>query len=300
MIKSLVQIFCRRFESATDGDSSSRPGRCASRAEALAADADPTPDRPHFDAGDARRETVVNIDGLSVFVDRQNYHETIVHYLDLGEYEGRERFLAEQLIRPDDRVLEVGTAIGVVSMTIARIVGAQNIRTFDANPDIVADARANFRRNGLHRIDSRVGVLRTRRDIERCPGETDFFVDKAFWASRLDASLETQGIVKVIKIPTFPLEDQIASHSANVIVCDIEGGEAALFGNADLAGVRLIVMETHDWAVGADAIGAMTRKLELDGFVVDPQWSLGPFLVLSREPQAARRRPPSQALNVGV
>ena len=37
---------------------------------------------------------------------------------------------------------------------------------------------------------------------------------------------------------------------------------------ADLAGIRLIIMETHYWAVGEAATDAMMRKLVVEGFAI--------------------------------
>ncbi len=61
-------------------------------------------------------------------------------------------------------------------------------------------------------------------------------------------------------------EDKIAERRANVLVCDIEGGEADLLTGADLSGIRLIVMETHYWACGRPDIDSMVRFLVHDGF----------------------------------
>jgi FkbM family methyltransferase len=231
---------------------------------------------------EGRTGHMTEVGGFTVFVDTERYAPGIVSSLDSGSYEGRERQLATDLIQPADRVLEVGTALGIVSMTAASIVGAENVLTFDANPDIVEDARQNFRRNGLSGIKSCVGILKPRSTITH-PDETiNFYVDQAFWASRLAASPTTAGILKTIQVPVLCLEDEINSHSANVLICDIEGGEVELLSQANLTGVRFILMETHYWAAGETATDNMIRKLILEGFSIHLGHSGHQIMVLRR------------------
>lgn len=52
-------------------------------------------------------------------------------------------------------------------------------------------------------------------------------------------------------------------------ICDIEGGEVDLLMQADLSGLRLLILETHVWAVGEARTDAMIRKFVLDGFAID-------------------------------
>lgn len=227
-----------------------------------------------------------HVDGLSLFVDSERYAPAIIGSIRNGEYELGERSIVRRIVRPGDRVLEIGTAIGLISMVLAEIVGPNNVLTFDANPDIVADARGNFARNDMAGIDARNGVLRNRA-ATGWPDTVDFHISEQFWASRLDVKPEDTDIRQVLKVPSFCLEDLIAEHRANVVVCDIEGGEAALFAAADLSGIRLVVMEIHYWAVGEPAIDAIVRKLVLDGFAIDLRYSGNGMLVARRDPAGA-------------
>ena len=214
---------------------------------------------------EGRNGHLSQVGDFSIFVDVDNYTANIRGALDSGGYEGRERQLASEFLRPTDRVIEAGTAVGVVAMTAASIVGAENVITFDANPDIVADARANFRRNGLQGIKGNLGILACRQNFKE-NSEVDFYIAKEFWASRLGARADAPDIIKTVRIPVFCLEHEIAAHNANVLICDIEGGEVELLANADLSGIRLIIIETHYWAVGEAATDAMIRNLILQGF----------------------------------
>jgi FkbM family methyltransferase len=229
-----------------------------------------------------RRGQLVEIGEFAVFVDDENYDASIIEALKRGDYEGIERYVVGQLVRHVDRVIEVGTAIGVVAMTAARIAGAESVITFDANPDIVNDARDNFKRNRLEGIRSHVAILRNRQAITDPHEMVSFYIDKAFWASRLNASPTAHGIVRTAQVPIACLEDVIADHRATVLICDMEGGEVDLLSRADLSGIRLIIMETHYWAVGEVATDEMVRKLILDGFSIHLGQTQMRVLVLRR------------------
>ena len=239
------------------------PANSLDRARLLAADARLLSDRQYIPEG--RKGHITSVGGFNVFVDEENYGRDVVWALDQGDYEEAERNLVKDFLLPTDRVLEIGTAVGVVSMTAAKIVGPNNVLTFDANPEIAADAKDNFRRNRLSDIVSEVGVLVCRKHF-RENEQVEFFIDKEFWASRLDANSSSDGIINTVKVPTLCLEQIISSHNATVLICDIEGGEVNLLSEADLSGIRVIIIETHYWAVGETVTDSMIRNLILQGF----------------------------------
>jgi hypothetical protein len=147
---------------------------------------------------------------------------------------------------------------------------------------VVADARINFERNGLPEIRSRVGILRARSAMRADERDVPFYVAKPFWGSRLNASVSESNVIRVDSVPVYCLEDEIRAHGATALICDIEGGEAELLSQADLRGIRKIVIETHYWAAGKAAVDAMMRKLIMDGFSLDLDLSAHHFSVLTR------------------
>lgn len=231
---------------------------------------------------DGRRGHVATIGNVSVFVDTEKYSPALIKVLTDGGYEGRERTLVGEMVRTDDRVLEIGTAVGAVTMTAAKIVGAGNVLTFEANPQIAADARRNFVFNDLAGVQSRVGVLCNRLRFGSSPKDVEFLISRDFWASRLYSGANREDIVETVRVPTACLEDQIAAHRATVIICDIEGGEVDLFIGADLTPLRLIIMEVHNATVGVRSIDAMMRWLIVNGFNVDIQHTGNDIAVLRR------------------
>lgn len=236
---------------------------------------------------DGRAGKIVQVGDFRIFVDRE-YDRAIQSSLLSGNYEARERKLIPSILRPTDRVLEVGTAIGSVTMMLAAVVGAQNVVTFDANPAVVKDAIDNFKRNGLRDIVARTGVLKNRSKYT-ANEEVDFFISRAFWASRLDADINDKNIIGSVKVPAFCLEDEISSRGINVIVCDIEGGEVDLFIGSDLTGIRLVFVETHYWSVGIEATDRMVKYLIDQGFGIDLGISGGHCTVFRRDCETPAR-----------
>jgi FkbM family methyltransferase len=229
-----------------------------------------------------RRGHVVTVGSVGIFVDTDRYSAILIKSLTEGGYEARERELVGTLLRADDRVLEIGTAVGAVTMTAAKIVGAENVLTYEASPQIAADARGNFAYNDLAAIQAQVGVLCNRSRFASAPKQMEFFISRNFWASRLHIGPNAQDIVDTVHVPTACLEEQITAHRATALICDIEGGEVDLLIGADLTGIRLIIMETHNWAVGAQSTDAMMRSLIVSGFNVDLHHSGNGIAVLYR------------------
>ena len=225
---------------------------------------------------------ITKIDSYSVFVDTDKYSSVLVTELMTGGYEALERQVVKATVRPDDRVLELGTAVGVVTMTIASIVGPTNVITYDANPVIIADARRNFAANGYGEISANVGVMRNRSCWSPVEAETDFFIARDFWASRLHATADSCDIASVVRVPLVCLEDVIEEHRANVLVCDIEGAEAELLLGADLSPIQMIVMETHYWACGRRKIDEMIRFLIMSGFEINLDHTASHIVVFDR------------------
>ena len=208
-----------------------------------------------------REGRIARVGGFDLLI-AQAYGRDISEALRVGSYEDRERRLVTSLLRPGDRVLEVGTAIGLVAMTTAAMIGPEHISTFDANPAMIADAEANFARNGVE-IAARCGALVPRGRFA-AGARLAFHVSPQFWASRLVEPGEG-----TISVPTLCFEEERARADANVLICDIEGGEVDLLMEADLTGLQLILLETHVWAVGEARTDALIRKMVLDGFAID-------------------------------
>jgi len=238
-------------------------------------------ERKHIDD---RIGYIHKINHRNIFIDTEKYSKSMIDALNNGSYEQTEYHIVQKFVQPNDRILEVGTAIGVITMEAASVVSPENVVTYDANPAMIADAKRNFAANNMEKISANVGVMRNKRRLSNTDTTVDFFIAKDFWASRLDASLDSDGIVDVVKIPVVCFEQKLREHRANVLICDIEGGEADLLDGADLETLRLILLEIHYWSVGKNKINNMIRYLVTKGFNINFTYSGGSMVVLERGP----------------
>lgn len=222
-------------------------------------------------------DETVELSGVRVRLRRNAYSPKIVAALVAGTYESGERHVLPHLLAPGDRVIEVGGAIGCVTMVAAKIVGADNVRSYEANPALVEDAKVNFKTNDL-RIDVRNSVLKNRVCWAGAGTSVAFHVNADYWASSLVA---IPGTIETIAVPTVCFEHEAREFGANALVCDIEGGETELLELADLTGFDKILMEVHYWS-GREAINRMVRKLIFDGFSINFDISFGSIVSMHR------------------
>jgi len=204
-----------------------------------------------------------DLSGFAVQIDLARYSPTMINALRSGSYEIGERTCSASVFKRGDRVLEIGSSIGAVSLVLASIVGPENFIGFEANPELMPDALANFRRNGYDLLYHNA-ILRNR--VRGGAGDSvDFHINKDFWISALTPSGNT---IRTVKVPVFCLEDEISKFHANCLMMDIEGAEAELLEYADLSGVEKIFMELHYWPSRAGA-NRMLRYLINEGFSLD-------------------------------
>lgn len=211
-------------------------------------------------------QDVIAFDGFDIRVDLDRWPAKILRALLRRHYEKHELRLVARLLQPGDRVLELGCAIGVVALAASRITAPDRIVCFDANPDMVAEARGNFALNGVQ-IAARNAVLTAAADTRT---EVTFYKAPYFLSSSLEPRT---GDATAITVPTESLEQAIANGGANVLIVDIEGGEFELLGTADLHGIEKLVLELHVSMADVGACMTLIEHLALRGLHLDPRLS---------------------------
>jgi FkbM family methyltransferase len=219
----------------------------------------------------------IEIGGKLILFEDGRYDTKIVTLICQGGYEATERSIVPKLFRPGDRVLEIGTAVGLVTMVLADVVGNENVIGFEANPNLIEDARRNFAANN-HVITVKNQVLQNQLCWAGEGSTSDFFIHREYWASSL---ANKPGTISTVNVPNACFEHEIQAFRANCLVCDIEGGEIDLLTNANLIGIDRIMIEIHYWA-GRSLINRLLRKLIFDGFSIDFDLSLRSVLALHR------------------
>jgi hypothetical protein len=130
--------------------------------------------------GAGRTGSIAIIAGFAVFVDEDRYSLKLASEATRGVYETKKRACVENTLFHSDRILEIGTGIGVVSMAAAAWTSAAQVRTFEGDPAILSDAKRNFAYNDLSEIQAVTGVVKNRKAMS--PGEktTKFAVCDGF------------------------------------------------------------------------------------------------------------------------
>ena len=172
-----------------------------------------------------------------------------------GGYEDVEAELASAIVQKGDRVLEVGTGIGFVSILCAKLAGEGRVTSFEANPALEQIIRNNYAENGLA-PDLRMRAV----TVDGAP--IRFFADPQILSSSLiDRDLPSNEITVEADAMARAMDDV----APDVIVMDVEGAEVDLLPAADLSAVRALIIEVHPHIVGDDKIAAMDAALAAQG-----------------------------------
>jgi FkbM family methyltransferase len=205
-----------------------------------------------------RRPQQVTIDGFRMSAYDAPMDEGAWKALWRGVHERTERSIIRGgLLKRGDRVLEGGGGVGLVTLNIARIVGAENLLTFEAIPQAADAIVRNGRQNGF---DLNVEA----KALSDHAGKMTITLANSF----IGASVHDRGFARTLDIEAADISDAIRRFQPNVLVLDIEGAEVEVLAKAPLAGVERIMMETHPKIVGVDKTEAMKRRLGEAGFAL--------------------------------
>ena len=139
------------------------------------------------------------------------------------------------LLRPEDRVLELGAGIGFLSAYCAkRLEDGSRVLAVEADPHMCDAIRNTFLANELtvEVVNAAVSGGGEPQALARA---------EDFWSTRTGpvGADESRPVV-----PGVTLESLVEHHRPTVVVCDIEGGEETLTDSV-LPGVRAVLIEVH-------------------------------------------------------
>lgn len=111
-------------------------------------------------------------------------------------------------------------------------------------------------------------------------GTTPFHVTDPFWSSSFE---NPKGLPsKLVDAPVKLLSAMIAECDPTVIICDIEGGESALFEAVDFGNVTYIYVELHRRYIGLHGVWKMFDDLHRHNFAYNPGGSVGTQVLFQR------------------
>ncbi|MFN3647390.1 MAG: FkbM family methyltransferase [Gemmobacter sp.] len=202
---------------------------------------------------------VIQTQGISVPFDPRIITPKIERPMRRGRYEGGECAALRRVLRPGDRVLELGAGLGLCSTVAAQAEGVEAVVAIEANPELLPLIRETHRLNGVEgKVDLRNGVA-----VPSGGGEIPFYVRPDFWASSMEAG--SRGYSRVELLPAIGLDALLAEVRPTVIVCDIEGGELGLFDRIALNEVRAVVLELHPKVYGTEGLARIACALAVQG-----------------------------------
>lgn len=215
------------------------------------------------------------VHGLEVPVSSDDVSPVIWKALQSGSYEGKEARWALRAARPDDRILELGAGIGVITSLLAGVPGA-HVWAFEANPRAVTIARRVLAANRRPNVTLAEGIA-----AAGPPRDFVFYLRRDFWMSSL---VEHQGDYETtMTIQSFDIDHFIAAQKIDLLVMDIEGGEHDLLTKAELPGVERLFLELHDHLYALAGIRDIMEALAAKGFGYDPRGSCGACVLFSRK-----------------
>lgn len=177
------------------------------------------------------RPDFVEISGVRVAV-TPRVSDFMVKVMMAGQYEAAEARLLDVMLRPEDRVLELGAGCGYLATLSAKKGCA--VMAVEADPDLADVCAATFRENSVA-----PGFLSAA--VADREGSVLLNRYRDFWSSKLSDE-QSQSTVEVQAVT---LAGLVAEHAPTVIVCDIEGAERHITNTELPREVRAVLIEVH-------------------------------------------------------
>ena len=193
-----------------------------------------------------------------------------------GSFEADEIAAVLCRVGPGMRVLDLGAGLGVVSVLAARVAGAENVRSVEANPNLLPVLRDTFERNG----QGEIRLLRGAVTAGAGGGHLRFQVPRAF----LGASIARAGAPEdeLVDVPALGLETLLYDHRPELVMMDIEGAEEKLFDQPWHPELRFLVLELHPPRYSDRVIKRIVDCMSDSGLTYDPATSHGRVLGFRR------------------
>jgi len=185
-----------------------------------------------------------------------------------GRFEAEEAAGLPDIIRPKDRVLEIGAGIGFISTLLARHDEVERVIAVEANPHLMPFMAEVHAANDVTKVERRNAVLTNSEETH-----ATFYVRQDFWMGSLAAG--PNPYINSIDVPTQSLNALIREQAITMIVCDVEGAESFLFADVDFGGVDRVYLELHDHITGLKGVGEVFAALAKNGFAAKPHSQIG-------------------------
>ncbi len=176
-----------------------------------------------------------------------------------GDYETEEFKIISSTLELSDRVLEIGTGLGYLSIYCSSIVGENNVTTFEANPYLSEYHQKIFTKN---KVWPNVRYYAA----GKVDGELVLYIDqKQFWASSL-YPIKTKNLITV-KVPVTGMNTLIDTIHPTYLIVDVEGYEHELIQAIhSFSSLKKIQIEIHPHLISQSQINEIIDLLKLNQF----------------------------------
>ncbi|MEL6914874.1 MAG: FkbM family methyltransferase [Pseudomonadota bacterium] len=170
--------------------------------------------------------------------------------LSRDDYEVPELEAGTALLRSGDRMLELGTGLGIVSGILAKRFPDCQFRTYEANASLLPHIRTLHTANGIENVDVHNAML----EPEPAEQTRPFYMHPYFTEGSI---IETERSFEAADVPVLDLNAVIGEFDPTAIMCDIEGAEGIVIPKADLSRVRALILELHPKVLSRPSIKAI-------------------------------------------
>ena len=198
----------------------------------------------------------VTIDGIRLVSDAARVPAVVRDLMYREVYEDTERNILLRLLKPGSKVLEVGTGVGFIALLAARICGASNVLTYEANASLEPLIRENFQLNGIE------PALRLRAMTSDGRRISFYRSDNIISSSAYDRQLPGAKV----EIESDVFSEVLQTYRPDVLIMDVEGSEDELLRVADFGSVRDILVELHPHVIGEAKVEELKAILADMGF----------------------------------
>lgn len=218
--------------------------------------------------------------GLTIPLGRKGMSSDVVRAILSNSYEDPEIRGLERVIRKGDRVLELGSGLGVVTALAARATSASGtVLSFEANPGMVPDTLAFLAKHNIANVELRNAVLVP----DAADGEKrEFHLASSFSVSSLLGG-EGRRSREVISVRADDLNKTVADFAPDVLLCDIEGGELELIPALDGSKLRAVVIELHPDRLSEEELARIRSALAGHGLLPSSPAPGGTVEVFTRQ-----------------
>lgn len=171
----------------------------------------------------------------------------VIDQLLRNDYEVPEINSPINILKEDDRILELGTGLGIVSGIASQKSDDISIRTYEANPNLIEHIHALHALNDIKNVHVNNAMLMPNPLVQT----QTFHLHRYFPEGSIIESEFTEG---AIDVPVLDFNKVVSQFSPSILVCDIEGAEADIFTGADLSSFRAIVLEIHPHMISRQAV----------------------------------------------